>query len=385
MFGLLISQTGTYMQQMAESWLVYRLTNSAFSLGLVGFITMVPLIPWGLVAGALADRLPRRTLLAATQLGQVFPPLILAALTWSHQVQVWHVVVVDFMMGALAALDQPARQALVVDTTRLEDVDSAIALTASGFNLARVVGPAVAGILIATLGETVCFTINGLSFLAVAAALAMMHLPKCPSTTNQRSLGTSLIDGGRYLAREHLIFALIGLMIVVNLFIIPYQTLLPVFARDILSTGAVGLGFLTTAAGIGAILSSLGMANVPIGRRGLLVVLLVVTATGATLAFAFSRNFLVSCLILVLVSGAVVALKVLALTFIQRQVLDELRGRVMSVVMLFEAGVPRLGGLGAGFLAVRLGAPLALGLGALGCLVFGLIVSLLVPQLRHLS
>ena len=383
-FGLVVSQTGTYMQLMAEGWLVYRLTNSAFSLGLVGFIAMVPLIPWTLVAGALADRLPRQALLAVTQLAQVFPPLLLAVLTWSNHVQVWHVGVINFIMGALSALDQPSRQALVADTTQPEDLDNAIALSASGFNIARVIGPALAGVLIATLGETVCFAVNGISFLAVSAALAAMRLPKRQMTTGKCSLGTSLMDGGRYLVGERVILTLIGLMLIVNLFIVPYQTLLPVFARDILAAGAVGLGFLTTAAGVGAILSSFGVANLPPGRRGLLAVRLGVVAGVATLAFAFSWNFVLSCLVLILVSGAVVAIKVLAITFVQRQVRDDLRGRVMSVVVLFDAGVPRLGGLGAGYLTVQLGAPLTLGLGALGCLVCGMILNLLAPQLRRL-
>jgi predicted MFS family arabinose efflux permease len=370
------------MQLVAEGWLVYRLTDSAFSLGLVGFIAMVPLAPWTLVAGALADRMPRRTLLTLTQLGQVFPPLLLAVLAWSNQVQVWHVVAINVLMGALSALDHPARQAMVVDTAQPEDLDSAIALSATGVGVARVIGPAAAGVLIATLGETVCFAVNGISFLAMA--LVTMRLPKRQMPSRRSPLLTSLMDGGRYLVRERVILALIGLMLIVNLFIMPYQTLLPVFARDILVAGVVGLGLLTSAAGVGAIVSSLGVANLPSGQRGLLTVLLGVVACVAILGFALSRNPIMSCLVLTLVSGAVAAIKVLSIIFVQRRVRDDLRGRAMSIVVLFEAGVPRLGGLGAGYLTVRLGAPLTLGLGALGCLVCGIALNLLVPQLRRL-
>jgi hypothetical protein len=173
-------------------------------------------------------------------------------------------------------------------------------------------------------------------------------------------------------------------MVIVNLFVVPYQTLLPVFARDILDTGAMGLGFLTMAAGLGAIIGSLGVANLAPRRRGVLVFALAVAASLATTGFAFSRLFALSILMLILVSGSVVALKVLTITIVQRQVHDDLRGRVMSVVVLFDAGVPRLGGLGAGYLAMHLGAPQSLGLGALGCVVGGLVLSLMAPQLRKL-
>ena len=386
MFGLVVSFTGTHMLLVAEAWLVYRLTDSALMLGLVGFLTMVPLAPWTLVGGALADRIPRRRLLAITQLGQVLPPLLLAGLTFSNSVQVWHVVLVDLLMGALSALDQPARQAMVVDTVPAEDRDSAVALSAAGFSLARVAGPLAAGLLVAAFGEAVCFAVDGLSFLAVAAALAAMRLPPDPRPApRQRSLGMSLVDGGRYLMGEGAILTAIALIVVVNLFVVPYQTLLPVFARDILSAGAVGLGLLGAAAGAGAVLGSLAVANLPGGWQLHRAAVLALAASMAASGFAFSRSFLVSALMLVLASGLVVALKILAISVVQRQVRDDMRGRILSIVVLFDAGVPRLGGLAAGALASGLGAPLALGLGAIGCAVSGLLIRLRMPRQRELA
>ena len=382
LFGLIVSQIGTYMQLVAESWLVYRLTNSAFTLGVVGFVSMIPLAPLTLVAGALADRFSRRTILTFTQIGQLVPPLVLAGLVLNNQVQVWQVVVIDLIMGAMAAIDQPTRQALIADATPSEDLDSAIALNATGFSAARVIGPAIAGLLVAGLGEAACFIINGLSFLAVAVALAAMRLPPHQPKTSQTSITTDVVDSGRYLLGEPIILTSISIMVIINLFLVPYQTLLPVFARDFLEVGAIGLGLLAAMAGVGAIIGSLGVAYLPAARRGIIMLLLGLGASLLTIAFAVSRNFAFSCLLLILLSGAIVAIKVQAFATVHARVRNDLRGRVMSVVVLFDAGVPRLGGLGAGFLATSWGASAALGLSALGCLGCIAGLSAWMPQFR---
>jgi predicted MFS family arabinose efflux permease len=385
LLGLFVSMIGTYMQIVAEGWLVYRLTNSAFTLGLVGFVAAIPLVPWTLVAGALADRMSRRTLLAMTQIGQVLPPLLLAALTWSGHVQVWHVIVTNVVMGMLSAVDQPTRQALVLQTTGPSDLDNAIALSASAFNVARVIGPAIAGVLVAFLGEAACFALNGVSFLAALVALLAMRLSERAPVTHQPSLGQSLIDGGRYLARERVILALIGLAAIVSLFVLPYQTLLPVFARDILGAGAVGLGLLGTAAGLGAVVGALSSTAIPPRARGSSALALGLIVSVVATGFALCGYFPLACLLLALVSAAVVAIKVLTFTLIQVRVRDELRGRVMSMTLLLVGSAPRVGGLAAGYLAARSSAPLALELGALACLVCVIGLSVLVPQLRQVA
>jgi predicted MFS family arabinose efflux permease len=386
LFGLVISQIGTYMQLVTEGWLVYRLTNSAFALGLVGFVSMLPLAPLTLIAGALADRFPRRTLLTITQIGQVFPPLILAGLTFSNHVQVWQIVILDLAMGAFSAIDQPTRQALVADITPREDLDSAIALSATGYSAARVVGPAIAGLLVAVVGESVCFALNGLSFVAVIVALTAMRIPPQKIILSTNSIATDVMNSGRYLWREPVILASIGIIVIINLFLVPYQTLLPVFARDLLGVGALGLGLLAAAAGLGAILGSLGAVQVPRGtRRGRLILGLGVGASLGTLIFAFSPAFLFSSLMLLLLSCAIIAIKVLAISSVQGRVQDNLRGRVMAVVVLFDAGIPRLGGLGVGFLATSWGAPIALGLSALSGLACIVGLGVFIPKFRDMS
>lgn len=361
------------MQIVAEGWLIYQLTNSAFALGFVGFIAMVPLVPWSLAAGALADRMPRKTLLTVAQLGQMVPPLILAALIGLERVEVWQVVVVNLIMGAMSVVDQTTRQALIVEVTDVEDLDNAFALSAAGFNVARIVGPAVAGIVVARVGLASAFALNAMSFLAVVIALILMRVPRRPVASRRASLGASIVEGGRYLVGERSILALIVLMLIVSFFVLPYQTLLPVFARDVLRSGAPGLGFLSASAGLGAILGALAMTNSSAGARNRVVLALVLAVPFVTAGFALSTNIVFSCLLLVAVSGCVVALKTVGFTLIQIQTRDELRGRVTSILLLLMGAAPRVGGLAAGYLATRFEAPLALGLNALGSLVFGLL------------
>ena len=382
----MLSQMGTYMQIVAEGWLIYRLTDSAFTLGLVGFVAMIPLIPWTLVSGSLADRFPRRKLLFITQLALIFPPLLLAFLTWQETVQVWHIVIISFIMGALSALDQPSRQALVVDTVNKEDMDQAVALSATGYNLARVIGPVLAGWLIASFGEAIPFLINGVSFLAVAGVLALMILPensKEPEEEGKTVVG-SLLDGLQYAIQKRIILGFMAMIIIVNLFIVPYQTLLPVFSRDIYQAGAMGLGLLTTAAGIGAIIGSILVANIKSGHRGRMIIILGSVMITTAVGFALSPNFAIACIALLFASGTLVAIKVFALMFVQQEVDNKIRGRIMSIVVLFDAGVPRLGGLLAGALVVYIGAPITIVVGALGCTIFGILLYTFVPSLRRI-
>lgn len=386
LFGLIVSLAGTYMQVVAEGWLIYQLTNSAFTLGLVGFIAMVPLVPWSLISGALADRMSRKTLLAIAQVGQVFPPLVLAALIWAGRVEVWHVVIVDLILGAMSAIDQPTRQALIVEVVDQEDLDNALALASSGFNIARVVGPAVAGVLVSVMGLAMAFALNGLSFLAVLIALVLMRLPERQRPVRRASLGANIVEGARYLVGERMILGLMTLMLIVSFFVLPYQTLLPVFVRDVLRSDAVGLGFLTASAGLGAIVGAVAVVRRSRRSRGMLVVALVLAAPVFTAGFAFSRNLLFSSLMVMAVSGGVVALKTVGFTLIQIQTRDELRGRVTSILILAMGAAPRVGGLFAGYLASHVGAPISLGLAALGCLIFGLFtLAACMPLLRRVS
>jgi hypothetical protein len=387
LFGLVISQTGTWMQYVAEGLLVYRLTHEPLSLGLLGFLPMLPLVPLMLLSSALADRLPRRDLLLVVQLGSVFPPLALAILTWSGAVQVWHVVVVEVLMQALAALDLPARQALIVDAVGLQDLDTAVAVSASSFNLARVVGPAVGGLLVAWAGEGVCFALNGASFLAAAVALRMMRLPAQAMTARLQTLRASVLDGIRYILGQRLLVATQVVAVAVGLFIMPYQRFLPVFAFDVLEVGAVGVGTLNAVAGLGAVVGAIGLAwllSAWPGRRGRWTLTLGLMLPLVAAGFALSRSFGLSVLLVFLVGAGVVAVRSLSFTLAQVYVQDDLRGRVMGMLTMLSVGATRVGELGIGVLADRTGGiTTALLLGAVGCLATMMILGLLIPSLHR--
>lgn len=369
--GLLLSLTGGWMQQVASPWLVYRLTDSALILGLVGFLAAVPAAPLSLVAGPLVDRLPRGPLLIATQVGLLLPPIGLALLTWAGRIQVWHIVAAELLRGVVLTLDQPAKQVAIVDMTGKEDVSSAIALWTVAINVARIVGPVAAGLIVASSGEGLCFFLNGVSYLAVAAALLFIHLPAPQAAARRSSLAGSLVDGWKYLARERLLVAMASLSLIAGVFVRPFQTLLPVFARDVLLAGATGLGFLTAAAGAGSLLGALGAASLRLHRQKAVVLFASLTLPFALAGFAFSRSFLLSCGLLLAVGSLLTALETLVDALILVGVKDEYRGRVMSLFTAAAMGAPKVGGLQAGWLAGLWGAPWAMGLGAGISLAYG--------------
>ncbi len=366
--GLLFSLVGGWMQQLAAPWLVYRLTGSAFDLGLVGFIAIVPAAPLSLIAGPLVDRFPRRWLLLATQCALFLPPVGLALLTWAGAVRVWHVVLAEALRGLVATLDQPAKQVAVMEMTGRDDVGSALALWSAAISVARVVGPALAGVVVAWRGEALCFLINGVSYLAVVAALLAIRLPELSSeglaAARRVGLTGSLVEGLRYLAGQRMILVVAGLSLAASVFVRPYQTLLPVFAQDVLAVGATGLGLLSALSGLGAVLGALLAASVRPARQWRLVAWSSVGLPVVLAGFAFAPSVLPAGLLLVGVGALTTALETGAMTFVQVEVADGYRGRVMSLFGAAAMGAPRIGGLQAGWLASRWGAPWALAAGA---------------------
>jgi MFS family permease len=242
--GQLVSLTGTWMQSVAESWLVFRLTGSAALLGVTSFATLAPVFLFATLGGILADRLDRRRILIATQSISMVLPLTLAALTLSGHVRVWHVFVLATCLGIVNAFDIPARQSFVVEMVGREDLTNAIALNSSMVNGARVVGPAAAGLLVAAVGEGWCFLINGISYLAVIAGLAMMKAPRRPPPHARRSAWRDTLDGFRFATRTTPIRALLMLLGLLSFAGMPYSVLMPVFAESILGAGPKGLGLL---------------------------------------------------------------------------------------------------------------------------------------------
>lgn len=382
--GQLISLIGTWMQSVAQSWLVYRLTGSALLLGTVGFAGQFPIFLLAAAGGAVADRHNRHRIVLATQISSMVLALILSALTLAGVVQVWHIVMLASLLGAVNAFDIPARQAFLVEMVGKEDLMNAIALNSSMFTGARIIGPAVAGILVATIGEGWCFFANGVSYIAVIVGLLLMKLEQRRVEKRTDSPLQDIAEGFRFTWRAAPIRALLLLLGLVSLVGLPYSVLMPIFADQILHGGARGLGLLMGATGVGALFGALALA-VRTGLRGLgRWVALAAAGFGLSLIlFAFSRWFWVS-MVLLLPTGFAMMLQMAASnTLIQAMVPDHLRGRVMAVYSMMFMGMAPLGALGAGAVAHTLGAPLTVAIGGAACLTGAAVFARTLPLIRH--
>ena len=368
--GQLISLVGTWMQSVALSWLVYRLTGQIILLGLVAFASQAPIFLLGSFGGVLADRVDPRRLLVLTQSLQMVQAFLLAWLTLAGGIRPWQIIVLAVFLGLINAFDLPARQVLVASTVDRDDLPNAIALNSSIFHGSRVVGPAVAGLMVAAIGEGWCFLVNGVSFLAAIIALAMMTLPPWQSRTDHPPVFEHLLEGLRFVRGNREVALLLFLLGVVCMMGMPYTVLMPVFARDILHGGPRALGLLMGASGIGAVLG----ASVLAGRENHLglerVAWLGAAATGLALGcFAYSRVLWLSLVLILPVGMAMVAHMTSNNTLVQMLIPNEMRGRVMAFhAMVFTAAMP-LGALVEGVLAHHIGAPATVALGGLGCIL----------------
>jgi MFS family permease len=404
----MVSLIGTWMQTIAQQWLVYRLTGSATMLGLVSLVPLLPLLPLSIWAGSLADRWPKRNIMLATQTVMMVQAFLLTALVWTNVVDVWHVMVLALILGAANAMDTPARQAFVVEMVDdRADLTNAIGLNSTIFNAGRAIGPAIAGAAVATTGEGGAFLINGLTFLAVIGALLMMRLPPKPRPAASDNVAAHMKEGLRYVLSNQQVLVLMSMVAVSAFLSMPYSTLLPVFAKNILnesarpilyaicggpgaliscqSPDALTYGLLMAATGLGAVMGALFVASLPAGaRRGRWLMLGNLLFPTTLIAMAFSRSFVLTCLLLLGAGVSFVAQNALANTLIQITVSDQFRGRVMSVYSLSFQGMMRLGGMQAGFLGDLLGAPLSVGLGAAVCLLYGVVVAWRYPQVRDM-
>jgi len=378
-----VSLVGTWMQTVAQSWLVYRLTGSAALLGLVGFASQIPVFLLAPLGGTLADRAYRKGILIATQTASMLLAFALAGLTLTGAVHVWHVFGLAALLGVVNAADIPARQAFVVEMVGRDDMMNAIALNSSIFNGARVVGPAVAGLLVASIGEGWCFFANGVSYLAVIAGLVALHVPRAEAPQSARSTLEQVAEGFRFVARTRPVRALLLLLGVISLVGMPYAVLMPIFADRILHAGASGLGILMGASGIGALAASLALA----ARRGILGLGRWVASASAgfgvaLVLFAASRVFWLSAIFLVPVGFSMMLEMASSNTLIQAMVPDALRGRVMAVYSMMFMGMAPLGSLAAGWLAQRIGAPGAVIFGGVLSVVAAVVFGLRLPALR---
>jgi MFS family permease len=371
--GQIVSLIGTWMQNVAQAWLVYRLTHSELLLGTAWFCSQIAVFVLGPLGGIAADRFSRRKVVIVTQTLSMAQAFVLAALTLSGRVQVWHVLVLAGALGAINAFDMPGRQALVIQMTGKEDLINAISLNSAVFNAARIVGPAIAGVLLAVVGEGTCFLINGVSFLAVILSLTAMRIapaaPKAPEPMWRR-----LVDGFRYASHHSAVRRVLALMGCATLSSMPGLVLMPFFAEDIFHRGARGLGILMGAMGAGAVVGTLTLARrTRVSGLGRVMAIGGLTTGACYLAFAFSPFFYLSLALMPLVGFSAMRQMASANTTIQTLIPDEYRGRIMALYSMTVVGLGPFGSLAAGALAGRIGARATMGAGSVLALVSSLI------------
>jgi MFS family permease len=384
--GQLVSMVGTWMQITAQGFLVFQLTHSTAYLGYVGFANGVPSLLFMLFGGVIADRVARRKLLVITQSTMMLLAFLLAGLSFAQLVQPWHIILLALALGTANAFDAPAAQAFVLELVDRQDLTNAIALNATLFNLATVVGPTVAGLTYAAVGPAWCFTLNGVSFIAMIVALLRMRLPVHAVPPRTQSALAQLHEGVRYTLAQPLLRTLIAVPAVAALFGTAYATLLPAWAVEVLGGDAATNGLLQSARGAGSLLGALMLAAVGYaGWRGRWLTIGTFVYPLVLLLFAAVRTVPLSVAVLIGVGWGGMLLFNMANTLVQSHVSDELRGRVMSIYSLtFFGGMP-LGALWSGALGHFIGAPLTIVVGALIVLGFAVRLWVRMPQVRRLS
>lgn len=395
--GQLISLVGTWMQTVAQSWLVYKLTGSGLLLGSVGFASQIPVFLVAPIGGITADRGNRQRIVIGTQISSMILAFILAALTLTHRITIPEIFVLAALLGVVNAFDIPGRQAFLVDMVGKDDLMNAIALNSSMFNGARVIGPAVAGVLVARLGEGWCFFANGVSYIAVIIGLLLMKVHAPAKASPHSSPMEHLREGFQFVSRTAPIRALLILLGIVSVTGMPYVVLMPIFADKILRSGgqelasligshdlgAIRLGILMGAAGVGALLGALTLAARS-GVKGLGRWVAVCCAGFgiSMILFAFCRSFWLSVLFLLPVGYFIMLQMAASNTLIQVMVPDALRGRAMAVYSMMFMGMAPVGSILGGALSDRIGAPWTVAIGGLASVVGAWWFSLQLPKIR---
>jgi MFS family permease len=377
--GQLVSLIGSWMQITAQGWLVYQLTGSKVLLGTVAAVGSLPMLLLSVWGGSVADRHPKRTVVFFTQVGMMLVAFVFAALVGSGHIQPWHILVIAALDGVAMAFDMPARQAFMVEMTSREDLMNAVSLNSSIVNGARVVGPAVAGFVMAHVGMTWCFLLNGLSFLAVIAGLLMMRLPKFVSPAEPASTGRHVLEGFAYVAGHRRLRILLLLFGVVGVFGWSYSVLLPAYATDILHVGESGYGALLSANGLGALLGALTVATYGSRVRPRLMILGGLWLFSVMLALLAVVRWFPLVLGCLAVGGWGMLLYFSTTnTLIQTSVSDAMRGRVMGIWALVFGGMMPVGGIESGLLSQAVGVPWTIAVGASVCAGAGLVTWLAV-------
>ncbi|MFA5859939.1 MAG: MFS transporter [Elusimicrobiota bacterium] len=380
--GQIVSLIGIWMQTVSIGWLTYRLTQSALMVGITGFFTQIPMLILTPVAGVFIDRWDKKKVILIMQWVLMTQALMLAILTLMGTVQYWHVIVLSLYYGMATAFEGPARQAFVIEMIEdKEDLGNAIALNSMMFNSARLVGPAVAGILISVFNEGVCFLINGLSFSAVIISLNLMTGEALRKKGVRENFFAGLKSGFKYVYEFDTIRVIIFMVALINLLCLPYTLLMPVVAREVLHGGAREQGFLVSASGIGALIGGLYLAS----RKTVVGLVNVLSAAAfifgfGLIALSFSRVLWLSVLTMFIAGLGMILSMASCNTLVQTLVDDDKRGRVMSIYMMAAIGVLPFGHLLMGALAKMFGAPVALLTGGTGCIIGAVVFALNLPR-----
>jgi MFS family permease len=374
--GQLVALSGTWMQTVAQAWLVLQLTGSPLRLGLISTLQFAPLLVFSLFTGAVADRLPKRPLLVGTQATQAGLALGIAALVWTGRVEYWHVAVMAVLWGLANALDQPARQSFVVELVGRADLVSAVGLTSAAFNSARIIGPAIGGVLIARAGIAPAFALNALAFVVAIAALLGVAVEGTAARRGETTMLEEMAEGLRYALRVPRVRLMLGLLVVTSFCVFNFSVYVPLLARDVLGLGSEGFGFLMTALGVGAVTAGLvlGWAGSALPSVGAMTVSLGCALAGL-LGLAVAGHFGPAAALLVVVGFAGTITTAACNTSLQLMAPDALRGRVMSLYTLLSSGVFPIGAFWVGAVSEARGVSTAflvngiMGLVALGALV----------------
>lgn len=381
----IVSTIGTSLQVIAEGYLIYDITDSTFWLGAVGFIALLPVVPISLAGGVLIDRLPRRKLLLVTQTGLMLQAAAFGFLALTDRIELWNVILLYFIFGALLAIDNPARRAFLVDIVEREDLASAVALNATIFNISSVIGFALGGILISTIGVGSTMILNSISYLFPIAALSLIRVPDVGQDQEHKSFGVAMTEGFVTLWRQPTILGVIAIAAVVGGLAYPVIGLMPAYAKDIMGVDSVGLGILLSAVAFGSVLGTFGAARLGTNRRGHNLMIASFILPLLVIGVAYAPNMIVACLVLIGVGFVLLILQSLAITLVQLNTPDRVRGRVMTIYSMLHAGSDMGGNLVIGALAVQLGLSLALAVGSVVALLFAGATNLVLPDIRRMQ
>ena len=388
--GQTFSLVGTSLQVVAEGWLIYDLTGSTFWLGMAGLLGLLPVLPVSLLGGVLIDRVPRRKLILFTQCALLVQATVFGLLVISGQLVLWHIIVLYFCFGAILAIDHPARRAFLVELVEPAELANAVALNGAVFNLSSLIGYAAGGLLIATLGAGAAILLNAATFLAPIIALSLIRVADVGAEQKgahpaSATLMGAMTEGLLTLRRQPAVLGAISLMAVVGGLTWPLFGLLPAYAEQVVHTSAIGLGLLMAAGALGSVLGTVLVALLGARQRGRTLALVSFILPLLILAFGWTTQIIVAGLILVAAGAALLVLQSLAITIVQLQTPDRVRGRVMSLYSMLHAGADTMGNVAVGGAAAYLGLPWALCVGGVAAALYALGLRAVLPAVHKLD